>query len=122
MDIAKIKKEISTLAKMHKAIDEVTIGDFKDAELIENEACKLIVAYCQHHRYLINGKIIDDKQYISREYLQWCIEKLAIEKEDIAEIWWFYNLNFWPDWVSEKPDFIKEVNERLKNDFYDFKQ
>lgn len=120
MNIQIIKKEILTLSKMHEAIDEITIGDLKDAELMENEIEKLIISYCQHQRYLINGKIIDDKQYISREYLQWCIEKLAIEKEDIAEIWWYYNKNFWPDWVGEKTDFINQMKERLENKFYDF--
>ena len=93
MIIEDVKKEISELAKMHEAIDEKTISDFKDAEYIEIMAEELIIAYCEHNGYMINGFPTDKRQelseeeqeeYFCRDRFNLYLDSLSIEKDDVA--------------------------------------
>ena len=128
MNIEDIKQQINELSKMHEAIDEMSIGDLKDAELIEIEAENLIVDYCEYHCYMIHGfptekrKGLDEglgEEYFSRERFQLYLDSLAIEKDDVAEIWWYYNKIFWPDWFNSKEGFLNQIKEQLKSGYYD---
>jgi len=128
MTIDKIKKEILELRELWESIDEKTIGDFKDAELIEMEAEDLIVSYCEYKGYMINGfpteklKNFDeelDDEYFTQEHFRLYLDRLSLDKNDVAELWWFYNKSFWPDWVHSKEAFINEVKGRIESNFYD---
>jgi hypothetical protein len=128
MTVDKLKKEILELRELWEAIDEKTIGDFKDAEFIEIEAEDLIVSYCERQGYMVNGfptekrKILDEElhdDYFTRERFRLYLDSLSLEKNDVAELWWFYNKSFWPDWVDSKEAFIKEIKEQIENNVYD---
>ena len=123
-----VKQEISELAKKHEAIDEQTISDFNDAEYIELMAEELIIAYCEHNGYMINGFPTDKRQqlseeeqeeYFCRERFHLYLDRLAIEKEDIAEFWWFYHNCFWPQCVETKEKFLEQIKEQLESGFHD---
>ncbi len=128
MTIDNLKKAILKLRELWESIDEKTIGDFKDAELIEIEAEDLIVSYCEYQGYMINGfptekwRVFDEElydNYFTRERYRLYLDSLSLDKNDVVELWWFYNKSFWPDWVDSKEVFIKEIKERIENNFYD---
>ncbi len=123
-----IKQEISELTKTHKAIDEKAISDFKNAEYIELMAEELIIAYCEHNGYMINGFPTDKRklfeedeedEYFCRERFQLYLDSLAIEKDDVAEVWWFYHKSFWPECVETKEKFLEQIREQLESGFHD---
>lgn len=128
MTVDKLKKEILELRELWEAIDEKTIGDFKDAESIEIEAEDLIVSYCERQGYMVNGfptekrKIVDKElhdEYFTREHFRLYLDILSLEKNDVAELWWFYNNSFWPDWPDSKEAFINFIKEEIENKHYD---
>ena len=124
MEIEEIKHKITELAKKHQLIDLPTIDEIQFAEMIEIEAEEMIIAYCVQQGYLINGfptekrKTIEEKiedEYFCRERFQLYLDTLAIEKDDVAEMWWHYNNSFWPDWAVEKDKFLNEIKENLES-------
>jgi hypothetical protein len=126
MEIEEIKNKITELAKDHDVTDLPFTVEIQFSEMIEIEAEDLIIAYCERQDYLINGfptekrKIIEEKfedDYFCRERFQLYLETLAIEKDDVAEIWWHYNKSFWPDWAVEKDSFLNELKETLEKKF-----
>ncbi|MBP7641995.1 MAG: hypothetical protein KA767_01585 [Saprospiraceae bacterium] len=128
MEIEEIKHKITELAKKHQLIDLPTIDEIQFAEMIEIEAEDMIIAYCEQQGYLINGfptekrKIIEEEfedDYFCRERFQLYLDTLAIEKDDVAELWWHYNNSFWPDWAVEKDKFLNEIKENLESGVYD---
>ncbi len=128
MEIEEIKHKITELAKEHQVVDLPIIDEIQFSEMIEIEAEDLIIAYCERQGYLINGfptekrKIVEEEfedDYFCRERFQLYLDTLAIEKEDVAEIWWHYNNSFWPDWAVEKDSFLNELKENLENGVYD---
>jgi len=121
------------LAKKHQ---DPSWDEFIFAELIEMQAEDLIVDYCERQGYLINGfptemrKLFDDEEldeeleeleeeYFCRERFRLYLDTLALEKEDVAELWWFYHHIFWPDWGVNKDEFLAEIKEDLENGSYD---
>ena len=113
---------------MHEAIDEKAISDFKDAEYIELMAEELIIAYCENNGYMINGFPTDKRQQLSEEEQEeyFCrdrfnlyLDSLSIEKDDVAEIWWFYNKTFWPDCVDTKEKLLEQIKEQLESGSHD---
>lgn len=134
MNIDEIKLEITELAKEHHAIDIPTIDEIQFAEMIEEEVTRLIVSYCEHNGYMINGfptekrKLLEIQEniegeevdeYFCHERFQLYLDCLALEKDDVAELLWFYNKSFWPDNFETKEGFIELINDQLKCGFYD---
>ena len=128
MEIEEIKHKITELAKEHQVVDLPEIEEIQFSEMIEIEAEDLIIAYCERRGYLINGfptekrKIVEEEledDYFCRERFQLYLDTLAIERDDVAEIWWHYNSSFWPDWAMEKDSFLNELKENLENGVYD---
>lgn len=124
MNIEELKNAITELAKEHQLTDEDYL-----AEMIEEEAEDLIVAYCEHQGYLINGfptekrKLPEEEleeDYFCRERFQLYLDKLAIEKEDVLEICWHYNNAFWPDFLNTKEKFLDLMKEQIENGHDDF--
>lgn len=42
------------------------------------------------------------------------MDKLVIEKDDVAELVWLYNNSFWPDTFGNKNDLIEFIKEELE--------
>jgi hypothetical protein len=123
-----IKKKITALSQKHSANNEETMGDIKNAELIELEAEELIISYCEKKKYLINGfptekrRIYEeegnedyDEDYFSIDRYRLYLDMLTIEKEDVAQLTWHYTSNFWPDFYESKEDFIEDIKHRINN-------
>lgn len=128
MTLDEIKENIKLLAYKHQSIDENDLDAFDDAELLELEAEKLIVSYCEQNQYLINGfpsekkKIEDelDEDYFSRERYQLYLDTLATTKNDVADLLWCYTSNFWSDSFISKDEYIETLKEQLESGvFYD---
>jgi hypothetical protein len=123
MTLDEIKEKIKLLADKHISIDEDDLDAFDDAELLELEAEKLIVSYCEQNQYLINGfptekkKIEDelDEDYFCRERYQLYLDKLLVEKEDVAELMWCFTSSFWPDSFESKEYYIQCIKEQLES-------
>lgn len=112
--IERIKKEILKLAKMHAETTDDLDG-LKDAEICEEEAENIIVKYCIEKGYLVNGfptektKFEDEEEeeeYFCQERYRLYLDTLCIQKDDVAELMWFYNNSFWPDFKVSKKEFI----------------
>lgn len=128
MMLNEIKEQIKLLAEKYQSIDENDLDAFDDADLIELRAEKMIINYCEQQNYLINGfptekKEIEDEleeDYFCRERYQLYLDKLLVEKEDVAELMWCYTSSFWPDSFESKEYYIQCIKEQLESkSFYD---
>lgn len=128
MMLNEIKEQIKLLAEKYQSIDENDLDAFDDADLIELRAEKMIINYCEQQNYLINGfptekKEIEDEleeDYFCRERYQLYLDKLLVEKEDVAELIWCYTSSFWPDSFESKEYYIQCIKEQLESkSFYD---
>ena len=128
MMLNEIKEQIKLLAEKHQSIDDINLDTFDDADLIELRAEKMIINYCEQQNYLINGfptekKEIEDEleeDYFCRERYQLYLDKLLVEKEDVAELMWCYTSSFWPDSFESKEHYIQCIKEQLESkSFYD---
>jgi hypothetical protein len=123
MFIEEIKLRINILAQKHKSNDEYGIDEFKDSELLELEAEKLIIDYCEEKKYLIEGfptekkKIKDelDEDYFCSERYHYYLDCLTVEKEDVADLMWCYVSSFWPDYFESKEEYILTIDEQLNS-------
>lgn len=126
MKIEDIKREIAELATKHQSEDE-----FQFAEMIEEEAEGLIVAFCEYSGYQVKGfpvekrklfekqEEIDGEQedeYFCRERFQLYLDCLALENDDVAEIWYFYNNTFWPGTFQTKETFLEFIKDQIAPD------
>lgn len=128
MNIDDLKSKILTLAYNHKIINENSLDGFEDAELLEFEAERLLVSYCEQNQYLINGfptekmKIQDelDEDYFCRERYQLYLDTLATTKNDVADLLWCYTSNFWPETFISQEEYIETLKEQVASGvFYD---
>jgi hypothetical protein len=134
MHIDEIKLKITELAKEHHSLDIPTIDEIQFAEIIEENATSLIVSYCEHNGYLINGfptekRILfkmqedingeEEDEYFCQERYQLYLDRLALEKDDVAELWWFYSKSFWPNAFENKEMFLEIIKEQLECGFYE---
>lgn len=128
MMLNEIKEQIKLLAEKYQSIDENDLDAFDDVDLIELRAEKMIINYCEQQNYLINGfptekKEIEDEleeDYFCRERYQLYLDKLLVEKEDVAELMWCYTSSFWPDSFESKEYYIQCIKEQLESkSFYD---
>ena len=118
-----IKIKIKKLAQNHHATDEKGIDEFKDSELLELDAENLIITYCEEKKYLIEGfptekrKIKDqlDEDYFCRERYQYYLDRLTVEKEDVADLMWCYVSSFWPDYFGSKIEYIETIKEQINS-------
>ncbi len=128
MKIDDIKNKIQVLAFKHKTINEEVLDDFEDSEFLELEAERLIISYCEQNEYLINGFPTEKKKikeelnedYFCRERYQLYLDSLAIIKEDVADLLWFYTSNFWNKTFESKEEYLKTLKEQIESGvFYD---
>lgn len=123
MFIEEIKLRINILAQKHKSNDEYGIDEFEDSELLELEAENLIIAYCEEKIYLIQGfptekkKIKDelDEDYFCSERYNYYLDRLTVEKKDVADLMWCYVSSFWPDYFESKEVYLLAIDEQLNS-------
>jgi hypothetical protein len=123
MGINEIKSQLILLKQKHDAVGD-ELDDLSFAEIYEEEAEDLIVAYCVGKSYLINGFPTEmmesedeeyDDDYFCRERYRLYLDLLLVEKDDVAELMWFYNDLFWPGTFSDKQALVNHVNAYLKS-------
>ena len=123
MEPEEIKERIKELQKKHDA----TGGELDDVpffELYEANAEDLIIDYCESKEYQINGFPTDkrkiggeeyDEDYFTRDRFQLYLDLLTIEKEDVADLTWFYVHNFWPEAFEDKEHYLRTIKHDLEH-------
>lgn len=130
MYLEQIKIKITELAQKHAAINEDKPSDFDDAEYLESQAIDMIIAYCEDKGYLINGfptekrkldiEELDDEDYFSKERFHLYLDILTYQKEDVAELTWYFTDSFWQGTFATKQEFINGAKDRVEcGGFYD---
>lgn len=130
-----IQQKITALAQKHAALNENTLADFTDAELLESDARHLIISYCENQGYLINGfptemkrryendEISDeeyDEDYFCEERYDLYLDRLTLEKTDVAGLTWHYTSSFWPDQFDSKDEYLEHIKSCVEDGgFYD---
>lgn len=123
MEINEIQSQLILLKQKHDAVGD-EIDDLSLAEMIEEEAEDLIVAYCVDKSYLINGFPTEmmeseeeeyDEDYFCRERYRLYLDLLLIEKDDVAELMWYYNDLFWSGTFRDKEAYISQVKAYLNS-------
>jgi len=123
-----IKDRIGLLAIKHKATGD-ELEDFTESELIEQEAEHLIVDYCVHKGYLVNGfpsekKLLPieelEEDYFCRERYQLYLDTLSTMYDDVAELTWHYVSCFWKEQYDNKVEYVQSLKDTLGL-FYDVK-
>ncbi|MCF8430078.1 MAG: hypothetical protein K9G64_08090 [Bacteroidia bacterium] len=128
--IEALKSKINELALEHKSIGD-NLDDFKTSDMIESEAEQLVVSYCETNGYLVNGfptnkkKLLEEdleEDYFCRERYQLYLDTLATQKEDVAELMWYYVSSFWENQFESKDEYIQNLKDNLESGvFYDVK-
>ena len=118
-----LQNRLHDLSAKHKEVDD------QDAEIIELEAERLIVEYCEAQGYLINGFPTEKKQlpeealeedYFCRERYQLYLDILATQKEDVAILMWAYVSSFWKAQFESKEEYLQSIRNNLESGvFYD---
>jgi hypothetical protein len=117
MNTDKIRSEITRLAKEHEKDDD------ENFEIFESSAEQMIIGYCEEKGYQIEGFPHDktepedaEEDYFSYERYRKYLFTMVIEKEDVADLMWFYVDSFWPHWFDNKQDLIEDakniINEK----------
>lgn len=129
METTTIIEKIREIASRHASIQEVGIDEIKESELLEIEAENLIISYCEKMGYQVYGFPMDkrnvdedklDEDYFCRERFQLYLDLLSLEKEDVAELMWFFVSTFWPAQFSNKQQYLLTIKEQIESGvFYD---
>jgi len=128
MNIDTIKSKIIKLAEEHHSINDGHFEEIKSAELLESQAQDLIIDYCVNRNYLINGFPTlkeqmgeeYDEDYFTMERYQLYLDRLSLEKEDVAELTCCYVSSFWPDQFESKDEFMENIRHQINSsNFYD---
>jgi hypothetical protein len=130
MNIHEIKRQIKDLAEKHLAVQMPELYDEMLAvEFLEAQALQLLIDYCEEKGYEIDGfptqkrKLIeeedqDEDEYFTQERYELYICLLTLEKEDVAELYWFYQNSFWPDYHESQMDFIQHLKNQIESGFF----
>ena len=123
MEIEEIKQKIAELAKEHHALEMPDFDEIQFAEIIEASAIELLVSFCESKGYLINGfpsekrklfengsqQELEKEEYFSQERFQLYLDYLSLEKEDVADLYWFLQKSFWPDSFESKEEWLEFI-------------
>lgn len=119
MDTDEIRAEISRLAKEHEKDDD------ENFEIFESSAEQMIISYCEEKDYKINGFPHDktepedaEEDYFSYERYRKYLYTLVIEKDDVADLMWFYVDSFWPEWFKNKQEMIEDFKNIINESPY----
>ena len=98
MTFEKVRSKIEEISAEIISIQENDFDDIKDVELQEGIIRQLIFEYCMSQRYEVNGfpfvhlKKVEagepgyDEDYLTWERMDYYIQRLALEKEDVFEL------------------------------------
>ena len=109
MSIAHVQERLFELAKAHHAIDDPGLDELKDAEIIEAQAMGLILDHCRSQSHLPDKAVPMAAQ-------QRVLDRLALEKDDVAELMWFYTSHFWPGTFENRQDYLDSTRDLLLAD------
>lgn len=129
MTMDEIKYEINEFAKVYNMLNNRTYKEYLFTKIIEDEVTSLIFNYCQTNDNIINDsstkkiKKIDNSNSqnddsFSKEIQQLYIQLLSLEKQEIADLLWFYKSLFWPLWFDDRNKFIEQIRCELINIFF----
>jgi hypothetical protein len=128
MEIQEIKEAITELAQKYQLSDEGAIG-FEMVYLYEQEAEDLIIGYCEQKRYLIEGFPTDKRKtiplefqddYFCKERFQFYLDKLSLQKHEIAVLTYHYQKSFWPDSIGTFDEFMTSIHFQINSaNFYE---
>ena len=119
MNFDEVKSELKKICAEISNIEEKEIDDIKDVELQESFMRELLFNYCISQKYEIDGfpfahlKRIENREpgydadYLTWERMEYYIDKLALEKEDVFELRAITLENYYPD-LSQK-ELKKEI-------------
>jgi hypothetical protein len=124
-----IIQQIKSLSNKFHQNNEHSIEDFNHAEWLEIQVEDLIINYCVHNNYLINGFPTEkknlpfeelDEDYFCHERYQLYLDFLVIDKIDVADLMWHYINSFWPMQFVSKTNYVETVKEQIESGvFYD---
>ena len=86
----------------------------------------IILEYCLNNKYKINGcspKLMgddEDDEYINVYFdkLRLYLDLLSLEKEDVAELCWYYQSIFWPDVTETMNEMIERIKHQVSSGKY----
>lgn len=124
-----IKNKITLLSNNYHEINEKSIDEFKDTELIEKQVEDLIIDYCVEKKYLVNGFPTEkknsqneelDDDYFCRERYQLYLDQLVIRFVDVADLMWHFVKSFWPNQFESKTCYVETLKQQIESGvFYD---
>lgn len=128
MTAEEVKERIAALQNKHHATGD-DLSDLNQAEMYEVEAEDLIVTYCEERGYLVNGFPTEkgnlddeeyDEEYFSTERFRLYLDTLAVEKDDVADLLYYYQSSFWPNSFGTKQHLLDQIKVQLASGrFYD---
>jgi GTPase SAR1 family protein len=129
MNIDDIKYEIIEFAKVYNMLNNKTYKEYLFAKIIEDEVISLIYNYCQSNDSIINDsspkkiKKLDNSKSqhddsFNKEIQRLYIQLLSLEKQEIADLFWFYKSQFWPLWFDDRNKFIEQIRCEIINGFF----
>lgn len=106
MDFNETKAEIEKYSALIWSTEEKELDDIKDVEMYESFIRELIFEYCMVKKYEINGfpfvhlKKVEnqepgyDEDYLTWERMDYYIQQLALEKEDVFELCFIHHQHY----------------------------
>lgn len=103
------------------------------AELYELQAEAIILDYCLKNHYEVNGyapvnrdnsegfEVMEDTEDVDLhvEKLRQYLDLVSLEKDDVAELYAFYQGVFWPDFKESKEEMFERIKQQVASDgFY----
>ena len=129
MELDKIKVEIIKIYPEWRKLSD-SLDDDKYGEIYESEVRTLIMDYCESKGYEVEGYPFEKRilgetdEYYDEDYF--CYERnlkyldiLAVTKEDVLELMYFYSTTFWPDQVGTIKEYKNYLIKGNENDPYD---
>lgn len=130
-EIKKIKNEIISIHKTWLINNDDFLEDLKFAEINEQQVREILTTYCESKNYEVNGfpnkhrelgitNYNYDCDYFTWERWELYLQTLAMEREDVFELYFFYNNLFWPYSAETKEQFKAQLPFDITNSDVDF--
>jgi hypothetical protein len=115
-----VKNQIHELSLMHAKLND-HVDNMAFAEQYEIQAEMIILEYCINKKYLVHGfapqVLVDDEDVedmgVYLEKLRLYLDILCIGEDDVAELCFYYQSIFWPDFSESKEEMIARINKQV---------
>ncbi|MGB8375163.1 MAG: hypothetical protein WCE57_07580 [Salegentibacter sp.] len=106
MDFEQTKTEIEKYSALINDVEENDYDDITEVEVYEGAIRELIFEYCKANNYEVNGfpfvhlKKVEnqepgyDEDYLTWERMDYYIQRLALEKEDVFELCFIHDQHY----------------------------